>query len=258
MLTTKKSVRYNSVIRVKSTKKNRWKYKTKEKGTMGKGKKSFDEKFKNWPIKKKLLVSHGSIIIMTFVLIVALLIGMKTIEANIVALFEGPTTSTFYVGDIRFALADNQRAINRVIAVGESVVAEEEANLQENYELMVNAHNIMVETLISEENKALMEQIWDALEREEVYRAELVALMNAGDFDAVNTYDEQTYTPLVEEIRVLADQLDQNIYAVGENYCNSSATTAIVLIIIGVVLLIAVTAFALYMAKKLQTVLYHL
>ena len=44
---------------------------------------------------------------LTFVLIVALLIGMKSIEANIVSLFEGPTTSTFYVGDFRYALAES-------------------------------------------------------------------------------------------------------------------------------------------------------
>lgn len=217
---------------------------------MGKAGKKFNEAFKNWSIKKKLLVSHGSIIILTFVLIVALLIGMKSIEANIVALFEGPTTNTFYVGDFRYALADNQRAINRVIAVGGSVVVEEEAKLSENYELMVSAHNVMVETLISDENKELLEQIWTALEQEEIHRVELVKLMEAGDFDAVNDYDEANYTPLVAEIRGLVDELDQNIYEVGEAYCSSSATTAIVLIIIGIVLLLAVTAFAMYMAVK--------
>ena len=90
--------------------------------------KKFNEKFKNWPIKKKLTVSHGSIIVMTFVLIVILLLGLKVIAGSVVALLEGPTTSSYYVGDIRVGLADNQRCVNRAIAIGENVVAEEEAN----------------------------------------------------------------------------------------------------------------------------------
>ncbi len=217
---------------------------------MGKMRRKFDEAFKNWPIKKKLLVSHGSIIVLTFVLIVALLIGMKSIEADIVALFEGPTTSTFYIGDIRVALAGNQRAINRVIAVGESVVAEEEAKMEENYNLMVDAHDVLVTTLISEENKALLEEVWDALEQEKVYRADLIALMEAGDFDGVNDYDENYYTPLVAEIRGHVDELDQQIFAVGENYCKTSTITAIVLIVIGIIMLILVTMFAVYITRK--------
>ncbi len=210
----------------------------------------FDVAFKNWPIKKKLLVSHGSIIVLTFVLIMSLLIGMKSIESDIEALFEGPTTSTFYIGDIRVALAGNQRAINRVIAVGGSVVAEEEAIMEENYELMVEAHDVLVTTLISEENKALLEDIWASLEQEKIYRADLIALMEAGDFDGVNDYDETYYTPLVAEIRAHVDELDQQIFAVGENYCSSSAVKAYVLIIVGILMLIAVTAYALYITRK--------
>lgn len=212
--------------------------------------KKFDAALKNWPIKKKLTVSHGSIIVMTFVLIVALLISMVTIESNVKAIFEGPTTNSFYIGDIRVSLAGNERAINRVIAVGESVVAEEEARMEENYNLMVAAYDVLVETLISEENKALLDDIWGRLEQEKVYRADLIALMKAGDFEGVNTYDETYYTPLVEEIRDMVDQLDQQIFAVGEKYCTTSTITAWVLIIIGIIMLITVTAYALYITKQ--------
>ena len=43
-------------------------------------------------------------------------------EEKVRGLFEGPTTSTFYVGDIRFVLVANQRAINRLIALFEANV----------------------------------------------------------------------------------------------------------------------------------------
>lgn len=212
--------------------------------------KKFDNAFKNWPIKKKLLVSHGSIIVLTFILIVALLIGMKTIESSITALFEGPTTSTFYVGDIRVALAGNQRAINRVIAVGESAVDEEAAKMEENYTSMVNAHDVLITTLMSDENKALLDSIWKSLETEKSYREDIVALMKTGNFEGVNVYDETYYSPLVDEIRAYVDALDEHIFEVGESYCSVSSATAIVFIIIGIFMLFAVTAYAIYITKK--------
>lgn len=210
----------------------------------------FEEAFKNWPIKKKLMVSHGSIIVLTFVLILSLLFAMKSIESDMVRLFEGPATSTFYIGDIRVALTDNQRAINRVTTMGQSVVAEEIAVMEENYTLMVTAHEVLAATLISDQNKSLLDAIWIALEKEQTYRTHIVELMEAGDFDAVSSYDKNYYTPLAELIRTHVDKLAQQIYTEGEEYCNTSAITAIVFIIIGVVMLVLVTVYALYITKK--------
>ncbi len=213
-------------------------------------KKAFSEKLKNWPIKKKLIYSFGLIIITTFILIVTLLVGMKTVEGKVEGLFEGPTTSTFYVGDIRFGLVANQRAINRVIAVGNSVLAEEEANMEANMELVIAAHGVLETTLLSEENKILLEEIWGQIEQEEVYRAELIALFESGDFEGANAYDEDYYTPLVNEIRANADKLDQSIFTVGEDYMQDAAVVAYVMIIIGVVLLVIITVIAITLALK--------
>ena len=171
-------------------------------------------------------------------------------ESKVEGIFEGPTTSTFYVGDIRFGLVANQRAINRVIAVGDSVLAEEEANMEANMQLVTEAHDVLVGTLISEENKEILDEIWAMIEQEEIYRAELIALFEAGDFSGANAYDEQYYTPLVNQIREAADKLDQSIFAVGENYMHEAATTAIVLMIIGAVLLIIITTIAIKLALK--------
>ena len=200
--------------------------------------------------KEKLLFSHGTIIVSTFILIVILLIGMKTIESNIVKLQEGPTTSTFYVGDIRFGLVANQRAINRVIAVGESVLAEEEAKMEENMKLVTDAHDVLVTTLMTAEDQATLDDIWSLIEKEEVYRAELIKLFEAGDFEGANAYDESTYTPLVDQIRAEADELDQSIFQTGEDYKNTSVMTAYIMIAIGVALLILVTAIAVQLATK--------
>ncbi len=211
--------------------------------------KKFDEKFKNWPIKKKLTVSHGSIIVITFVLIFVLLLIPKVIAGNVVSLLEGPTMSSYYVGDIRLGLADNQRCVNRVIAMGEGVVEEEIAILEENMVMMQEAHDIIAVRLLTDESKATLDKMWSALEQEKVYRAELEAMMRAGDYEGVKTYDEAYYTPLLEEIAAMADVLDEQIYAEGEAYSKSSVSLSTLMFFIGVVVLASVTFYAVYITR---------
>lgn len=215
-------------------------------------KKNFNETLKNWPIKKKLTFSFGTIIVSTSLLIVVLLAGLKTVESKVEGLFEGPTTSTYYIGDIRLGLVANQRAINRMIAVGDSVMAEEEQKMEENIASVKTACEVLKTTLISEENKATLESIEGMLEEEETYRAELLRLMEAKLFSTANKYDEQNYTPLVDEIRRQADVLDQSIFAVGEEYMKESAIMAIVMIVIGVILLIAITVMAIMLSVRVM------
>ncbi len=218
-------------------------------------KQSFNEMLKNWPIKKKLITSFGLIIVTTFILIATLLVGILITESKVKGLFEGPTTSTFYVGDIRFGLVANQRAINRVIAVGDSVLEEEEANMQANMDLATAAMEVLHTTLISEENKVLLEEMGKQFEQEAVYRAELIALLDAGNYDGANDYDEEYYTPLVNEIRANADILDQSIFAVGEDYAHDAEMVALSMIIVGVVLLIVITTIAIKIALKVTVII---
>lgn len=213
-------------------------------------KQSLSEQFKNWKIRKKLIFSFGTIIVATFVLIVALLISMGIIAKNVVGLYNGPTTSTYYVGDIRFGLVANQRAINRVISVGSSVLDEEVSNMNNNIAAVNNAYDILEESLLEAHNKALLEEIKSQLSQEAQYRKELISLFEAGKFSDANSYDEKYYTPLVNDIRANADTLDDNIFEVGKNYTTVSTILSIVMIIAGIVLLVAITFIAIKLALK--------
>ena len=56
-------------------------------------------KIKQWSMSKKLTFSHGIIIVSTFIFIVILLAGMKSVEYYVQSMFEGPTTNAFYMGN---------------------------------------------------------------------------------------------------------------------------------------------------------------
>ena len=220
---------------------------------MNKG--GLDEKLKNWPIKKKLIISFGTIIVTTFILIVALLVGMKVIESKVEGMFSGPITNTYYINDIRLGLVGNQRAINRIIAVGSSAVAEETQKMEDNAEMIREAYDVLAANLSSKENKESLEIIWNKVNEAGAYREELVRLFNAGRFDEANEYDEMYYSPAINEIREQAELLDASIFAVGEQYTKDASVTAYVLIIVGIVLLIVITWVAVVLALRVTNCL---
>ena len=210
-----------------------------------------DEQLKNWPIRKKLIFSFGAIIVSTFVLIVFLLVGMKAIESKVEGLFSGPTTNTFYINDIRLGLVGNQRAINRIIAVGtKDVVAEETALMEKNAQQIKEAYEVLKGTLISKENKESLDIIWNKINEAGTYREELVKLFEEGRFEAANLYDETYYSPAIDAIREQAEILDASIFEVGKQYTTDAALTAYALIIIGTILLVIITWIAITLALK--------
>lgn len=214
-------------------------------------KSNFSEKLKNWPIKKKLIFSFGAIIVFTFVLIVALLVSLKTTEGYVEGIFDGPTTNTYYINDIRLGLVGQQRAVNRMIAVGTAeVIAEEEVIMENNAKQINAAYEILATNLVSETNKQSLAAIREELDAARNYRDELITLLKAGKFDEANQYDEQYYYPSMNVIREHVEELDASIFAVGEQYKKDAATTAWILIIVGVVFLIAITWFSVVLASK--------
>ena len=124
------------------------------------GNKGLAEKIKQWPMSKKLTFSHGIIIVSTFMFIVALLIGMKSVQSYVQSMFDGPTTNAFYMGDIRYGLTDIQRAINYVIAEGEDKLdvtfSEMKEDMDNDVNMMRNAYNILKDTLLTEKGRNLL------------------------------------------------------------------------------------------------------
>ena len=78
---------------------------------------SYKEKMKNFPIKIKLKRALGVITLVACIIGVILIIGMEYISTNIKGIYEGPMTNISDVGDVKYALTDLQRAINRLILV---------------------------------------------------------------------------------------------------------------------------------------------
>lgn len=218
-------------------------------------KKKSNTKFENWPIKKKLLFSHGIIIVTTFLLIVVLLVSMKYIEGRLVKLYEGPTNNIKYSSQLYYPQIDIQRAINLVIAGGEEQFDERYSQMEKDVEndlaLIDDAYTKLHDNLLTEEDRAFLEEINDKLKNEvTTHRTKVLEYLQNGDFDAARTYVTDNYKPAVDEVKVQIEELEESIDNTAQDYRNSASTIAIIMIIIGVVMLIVITTIAVLVATK--------
>lgn len=220
--------------------------------------KDFNEKFKNWPIKKKLLFSHGIIIVSTFLLIVVLLCSMKYMESRMVKLYEGPTTNIKYSSQLYYPQIDIQRAINRTLASGvdklDELYPQLEETINSDLALIDDAYQVLHENLLTEEDRATLEEINSQLNNEVTeHREKVLEYIKQGDFDAANEYTDTYYRPAVDNIKIQISELDASINDTAGDYRDSATRTAIILIIIGIIMLILITAIAVSIAAKVTS-----
>lgn len=204
-------------------------------------KRGFSEKFKNWPIKKKLTCSFGLIIVMTFVLIVTLLVGMKIIQGRLSRLYNGPTMNVYYSEEMYYPQVDIQRATNRMLAKGVDHVDELYPQLEEtvtkNWTITDNAYAYLSKNLMTKEDRDRLEEINSQLHGEiSEYETEMMRLIKEKDFDAASEYNDTYYMPAVNQVKDMIEELQLSILDTAENYKTGSVILAIVLIAVGVVL----------------------
>ena len=216
-------------------------------------KRGLTEKIKQLPMSKKLTFSHGIIIVSTFIFIVILLIGMKSVESYVRSMLDGPTTNAFYMGDIRYGLTDIQRALNYVVAEGESeletTLPKMKTDMQTNVDMIQNAYDILKETLLTEENKALLQEIYDMLLDSTAHREKIVSLLEQGKLQEAMQYNNDSYKPRVDEMKKVADKLDQSIIKAGEDYCDTASNSVIIMVVAGIIVLILITSIAIYVTR---------
>ena len=226
---------------------------------MGKAKKSDKKSFwvmySNAPIKKKLIISHGLIIVSTFVLIVMLIASMVGIERYVEQMFKGPVTNSFYVGDFRYALADIPRAVNfaRAEATGDNfakVMTEVSDDIDADWALMLEARDQLMVSLTDDASKEELTKIYTEVEGLEDELGTVLSLLRSGQIISASVYYDGSVKPMIDSIRAEVEDLDQNIYAVSQEFTMSASRVSLIMVLVGVVLLALITATAVVITRK--------
>ena len=79
--------------------------------------------------------------------------------------------------------------------------------------------------------------------------------LKAGDFTAAREYNNNYYKPLVDEVKLMIDELEKSIYDTANDYFKSAKVTAMTMIVIGMVMLVVITLFAVWIASKITRII---
>ena len=217
--------------------------------------KTFSEKFKNWPMKKKLLVSHGTIIVFTAIVSAMLILGMQLIENRLSQLHTGPMMNLYYSGQLYYPQIDIQRAVNRVMAEGvdrlEEMYPQLEQTVNKNLSLMDEAYAFLDKNLLTEEDRTTLHNVNQILTNTVTkYRIEVLRLLKEGDFEAAREYNNTYYKPSVDSTKQMIEELETSVLDTANSYASSSKTLATILTLASIVLVILVVIVAFSIALK--------
>ena len=212
-----------------------------------------DEQMKNLPIKRKMKRSIGVVTLVATIIGIILLLGMVYISSNIKGIFQGPMTNISDVGDVKYALTDLQRVINRLIAEGEEVMAANyddfEQTAETDVEMVKTAVASMDTHFKTEAGRTKMKELQDKIEEGESVRPQLMELLKAGKADEAYELNENTYRPIVDEIKELTEEIETIVNSNGQQFYVNSIKISAVLVGIGILLMVFLMISSTYLTQ---------
>ena len=216
-----------------------------------------NERNKNLSLKKKLFISHGIIIATAAVIAVLLLMGLNIVKGNVSGIFNGPLANIDSVGKVRYGITDLQRAINRILTEDSSQVGNSYVNFEktvtEDVSLITDSVQQMHNRKMNTESTALLNQIASKIDEGEKVRSTLMTQIKAGRYSEAVELNNNTYLPIVNDIKSLSEQLENSIDKTAVNYYTMSKYTGVGMTVAGILLLIADVVFGLRVTRKMAS-----
>ena len=201
-----------------------------------------DEQMKNLPIKRKMKRSIGIVTLVAIIIGVILLGGMIYISTNIKGIFQGPMTNISDVGDVKYALTDLQRAINRSIAEGgEDMIKNYDTfskTAETDVEMVKTAVASMDKHFKTKEGRAKLQELEDKIDEGESVRPQLMELLKTGKADEAYDLNYNTYLPIVNDIKALTEEIEALVNKNGQQYYVNAIKIRTGLVAAGILLIV--------------------
>ena len=216
-----------------------------------------NERYKNLSLKKKLFISHGIIIAVAAVIAVLLLVGLNIVKGNVSGIFNGPLANIDSVGKVRYGITDLQRAINRILTEDSSQVGNSYVNFEktvtEDVSLITDSVQQMHNRKMNTESTALLNQIASKIDEGEKVRSKLMTQIKAGRYSEAVELNNNTYLPIVNDIKSLSEQLGNSIDKTAVHYYTMTKYTGVGMTVAGILLLLADVVFGLRVTRKMAS-----
>mgnify|MGYP003375112001 FL=1 len=214
-----------------------------------------EKNYNDYPLKKKLLISHGIIVLLSMIITIVLLSGMVFIKSKVDGLYERPLKNIDAVGDIRYGVVDVLRAMDRIIAEDQRDSKEAyelmEADVEEDVELILAGIETLKSGLMTGEGTDLLNQIIAAVDNGEAIRPRVMEALKE-DSGSAEAYDLcfNEYLPEVEGIAELTDELETQIRNTATEYYQSARIQSFIYIVLGICLVAVGVVLAVVITAK--------
>lgn len=214
-----------------------------------------ENKYNNYSIKKKLIISHGMIVGLSVIITIVLLGGMAIIKGKLDDLYEKPLKNIEAVSDVSYGINDVLRAMDRIIA--EHKVPQEEAyalmeeTVEADVEQIKTALAVLKQGLMTQEGKEILSQIEAAVEEGEAVRPQVMEALKDKESEEAYEMCFGVYLPKVEGIDALTLELENQIRSAAREYYESARTTSIILFALGALLIVLGVSIAVWITGKI-------
>ena len=186
---------------------------------------------------------------------VLLLVGLNIVKGNVSGIFNGPLANIDSVGKVRYGITDLQRAINRILTEDSSQVGNSYVNFEktvtEDVSLITDSVQQMHNRKMNTESTALLNQLASKIDEGEKVRSKLMTQIKAGRYSEAVELNNNTYLPIVNDIKSLSEQLGNSIDKTAVNYYTMTKYTGVGMTVAGILLLIAGVVFGLHVTRKM-------
>ena len=188
---------------------------------------------------------------------VLLLVGLNIVKGNVSGIFNGPLANIDSVGKVRYGITDLQRAINRILTEDSSQVGNSYVNFEktvtEDVSLITDSVQQMQNRKMNTESTALLNQLASKIDEGEKVRSKLMTQIKAGRYSEAVELNNNTYLPIVNDIKSLSEQLGNSIDKTAVNYYTMTKYTGVGMTVAGILLLIADVVFGLRVTRKMAS-----
>ena len=188
---------------------------------------------------------------------VLLLVGLNIVKGNVSGIFNGPLANIDSVGKVRYGITDLQRAINRILTEDSSQVGNSYVNFEktvtEDVSLITDSVQQMHNRKMNTESTALLNQLASKIDEGEKVRSKLMTQIKAGRYSEAVELNNNTYLPIVNDIKSLSEQLGNSIDKTAVNYYTMTKYTGVGMTVAGILLLIADVVFGLRVTRKMAS-----
>ena len=212
------------------------------------------KKFKNLPVRTKLILSHGLIIFLSLLIAAFGLIGVVLSAGRQERAQTVSVASTQAVGDIMYATSELQRITDAMITASVNTLPTLQQTMDENVASMESAAHTLF-TALSEYPDAIakIEQIGAAIAASGEQRQAVLDAIDAGNPLKADLAFQQSYLPILREIQTMSSELDAMVKTITtDDYASSLNTNSVLTgimvglivgsVAIGVIFTVVVTA----------------